>query len=406
MGTKMAPSYANIFMGRLETQFLSGRELQPLLYVRFIDDIFMIWHHGQDSLHTFIEDFNQVHPSIKFTHSIASDKIPFLDVSVIISGTQLSTTLYKKPTDNPSYLHYYSEHPKFMKHSIPYSLAIRCRRLCSDIGDTKNNLQTLKDKFVSMSYPRKIVDDAIDKALQKPRDELHEDQPADYRQTEHTEHNKTRLITTYHHNNPPLNRILQRHYNILCQSTRLATLFPSPPQVVYRRPQNLRDRLIHAKVNVPQQTYHGSGPCGKPCHVCPLMRPVNRVKSSKSDFVFDIRGNYTCSSKNVVYLLECGLCRMQYIGETTQEFRNRVSGHKSDYYCDIKARDTGGSSKGNPIARHYFETGHQWEDITAHILKGSFKTDLDRKCLESRLIHGFDSYRQGLNQNPGLFPTY
>ena len=45
MGTKCAPSYANIFMGWFEEKFIF-----PLLtnlsdfYLRFIDDIFLIWN--------------------------------------------------------------------------------------------------------------------------------------------------------------------------------------------------------------------------------------------------------------------------------------------------------------------------------------------------------------------------
>lgn len=41
MGTKMAPSYANIFMGVLECEMLKTTDLQPSLWLRFIDDIFI-----------------------------------------------------------------------------------------------------------------------------------------------------------------------------------------------------------------------------------------------------------------------------------------------------------------------------------------------------------------------------
>ena len=40
MGTKLAPSYANIFMGDLEEKMLASFDLQPLIWVRFIDDVF------------------------------------------------------------------------------------------------------------------------------------------------------------------------------------------------------------------------------------------------------------------------------------------------------------------------------------------------------------------------------
>ena len=50
MGTKMAPAYANIFMGRLENQLLMSVTLKPFSWLRFIDDIDMKWTHGRDSL--------------------------------------------------------------------------------------------------------------------------------------------------------------------------------------------------------------------------------------------------------------------------------------------------------------------------------------------------------------------
>ena len=46
MGTRLAPSYANIFMGDLEERLLDKYEKTPYLWVRFIDDIFAIWTHS------------------------------------------------------------------------------------------------------------------------------------------------------------------------------------------------------------------------------------------------------------------------------------------------------------------------------------------------------------------------
>ena len=50
IGTKMAPSYANLFMDVLEKQMLSSYKHKPLVYLRCIDDMFMIWTDGEDSL--------------------------------------------------------------------------------------------------------------------------------------------------------------------------------------------------------------------------------------------------------------------------------------------------------------------------------------------------------------------
>lgn len=42
MGTRMAPSYANIFMGSIEQRILDGAHKCPLVWWRFIDDIFIM----------------------------------------------------------------------------------------------------------------------------------------------------------------------------------------------------------------------------------------------------------------------------------------------------------------------------------------------------------------------------
>ena len=47
MGTKLAPAYANIFMGRLEHSILSHASFKPTFYRRFIDDILIPWPHSE-----------------------------------------------------------------------------------------------------------------------------------------------------------------------------------------------------------------------------------------------------------------------------------------------------------------------------------------------------------------------
>ena len=59
MGTKMAPSYADIFMGIFGKQMLSTYHHKPFIYFRYIDDIFMIWTEGEDSLNKFLEHCNK-----------------------------------------------------------------------------------------------------------------------------------------------------------------------------------------------------------------------------------------------------------------------------------------------------------------------------------------------------------
>ena len=92
-------------MDRFESKALAGYHIKPLTWLRFIDDIFMIWTHGEEALVEFITYLNSLHPSIKFTHEYSHSSINFLDTTIKFnSERERITTLYNKPTDNSSVL--------------------------------------------------------------------------------------------------------------------------------------------------------------------------------------------------------------------------------------------------------------------------------------------------------------
>ena len=53
MVTKMPSQYANIFMDNLEENYLKNTHDKSLIYLKHIDDIFLLWTHGE-------EDFNLI----------------------------------------------------------------------------------------------------------------------------------------------------------------------------------------------------------------------------------------------------------------------------------------------------------------------------------------------------------
>ena len=112
MGTRMAPSYANLFLAKFETDALSRAPYRPHTWWRYIDDIFMIWTHSVDDLKTFTTYLNNIHPTIQFTSNYSFTSIPFLDVNVSLINGKLTTDLYTKPTDKHQYLLQSSCHPK------------------------------------------------------------------------------------------------------------------------------------------------------------------------------------------------------------------------------------------------------------------------------------------------------
>ena len=53
--TKFTPPYACIYMDQVEQKFLAMQINQPLIWLRYIDDIFFIWTHGEKELQKFVK---------------------------------------------------------------------------------------------------------------------------------------------------------------------------------------------------------------------------------------------------------------------------------------------------------------------------------------------------------------
>ena len=106
IGTTFAPPYACIFMDSMETEFLEKGRLKPWVWLRYIDDIYFVWTHGENKLDEFLERLNSFHPNLKSTSEHSEQEINFLDVTVQLSNNKFVADLYCKPTDCHQYLHY------------------------------------------------------------------------------------------------------------------------------------------------------------------------------------------------------------------------------------------------------------------------------------------------------------
>ena len=156
MGTAVAPNYANIFKDRFKTRALNNWPHKPLPWLRFIDDIFMIWTHGEDKLQEFITYLNGIHKTIKFTHEFSQSQINLLDTTVKVGDNrELCTTLFEKPTDTHLYLHYTSSRHAPSKSKGPYGQFLRLRRICTYDHDFEDNAEKQIKYYIKRDYPEK-----------------------------------------------------------------------------------------------------------------------------------------------------------------------------------------------------------------------------------------------------------
>ena len=399
MGTRCAPNYADIFMAvidisikRLAAKYGDG--VYPLfLYKRFLDDILMIFTGPTDKLHEFLADINNIHPSIKFTMSHtkpegvdtcdcpAADNIPFLDTSLSLKNNKIVSDLYRKACDKNQYLLPSSCHPGHCWKNIPYSLAMRIIRICSEPESRDMRLSELKNMLLERNYPRTVINSAIRKALAVPRSEALE------RREKPKVSDRPVFTVLYDPHMPPIAGIMRTHWKtMVITDPLLKETFPKPPLVAYRRPAYLRQKLIRSKVppilpNKPKRQNKGMRKClkfGRGCPVCPFVETTATVKATATNVVVPINTAVDCQDTNIIYCITCNVCKQQYVGTTEHSFQTRISQHR-DY---IKNRDFK-----QPTGRHFNQRGHSLSDFSATILEKVYNPDkLVREQRESNFI--------------------
>ena len=109
MGTKMAPAYANIFMGDLEEKLIENYHTTLIVWKRYIGDVFCIWPGQPQDFENFVAYLNTKHHSIKFTYECSASSVDFLDLTVYKGhryscDNTLDIKLYFKKTNKFQYI--------------------------------------------------------------------------------------------------------------------------------------------------------------------------------------------------------------------------------------------------------------------------------------------------------------
>ena len=239
-----APNYANIFMDYIERRILDSApdNKKPILWLRFIDDIFAIWTYDHYSLHQFFEHMNIIHPTIKFEMSQSRDRIPFLDTLVLLNNRgDLQTTLYKKPTDASPLLHAASFHPSSCKTGVIYSQALRYRRIISNDDDFAHHLENLQTILIKRGYNIGLISDIFAKVRSLSRNDLlqYHDNPPTI---------KLPFVIPYNSNTSHIGKTLHSHWYLIQEDDELQDLSSIIPVMAFQRNRNIKDTLVHSNM--------------------------------------------------------------------------------------------------------------------------------------------------------------
>ena len=135
--------------------------MRPLVWIRYIDDIFFIWTGSKESLNTFVSftndytDNNKMKSRIKFETNISENSVNFLDVKVNLNNGKITTDLYTKPTGAHLFLNATSSHPTHTIRNIPKGQFIRIRRICTEVSSYSHHCKKLIQQLINRGYKEK-----------------------------------------------------------------------------------------------------------------------------------------------------------------------------------------------------------------------------------------------------------
>ena len=134
--------------------------------------------------------------------------------------------------------------------------------------------------------------------------------------------------------------------------------FPKPPFIAFRRRKDLKYIVVRLKLYIVDNGVcdsRQSSPCRKSrCQVCNVLCSATTFLSCVTNKEYRTNFSLNFDSSDLAYMLECGVCGLQYVGSTCTPFRVRCNNYKS---C---TRRFNGNATGVPqtdIFRHFAVEG-------------------------------------------------
>ena len=252
----------------------------------------------------------------------------------------LSTSLYKKPTDNRSFLQRTSYHPAHVFKSVPYSQLLRAKTICSDESSFTEAASEIKADLRRSGYSDSELDIAYDKANEVDRNtRLNRVKSSDKGDTEDT----CNLILSTQH----CKEIKELRQFILSKKQTIEHIIGKEVSITIanRRDSNIADLLFKrrklATVTTPAQSSNvtrnnTSQACQRPrCQTCKLMGGTINGGLMINGQMCKLDMNLNCSDCSVIYVAQCKFCNSGfYFGQTWLQLNIRMNNHRTAFKDD------------------------------------------------------------------------
>ena len=354
MGAAFSPTIANIYMSVTLQKFLKTRQLKPLLLKRYIDDIILIWTHSKETLVEFLSALNHFHPSLHFTFSLSKVSTDFLDLTIYkgpnFSDTNtLDTKTYQKERNLYQYLYFTSNHPHSQHKSIITGECVRYVRTNTTRESYDCMLALFKERLKRRNYPEAFINKALCSVKYEDRQRhLHKSVPTTsfmlrpiFKCVPPPKFNylKQIILQDYSQLHLPSPRFVTLGHKTLRKElvrTKLQATDEQIMDMLFSLPVCNSTSNVHVNTGIlPVVKYANvkTQPCRHSrCVTCAHLNCKPNFTSTKTGISYPLRHNFTCTSRNIIYLITCTRCKKQYVGLTMQQLNVRINHHRTNIF--------------------------------------------------------------------------
>ena len=371
MGPNNACQYADVSLSPLDNKIYNCEDIvTPEFYGRFRDDIYVAWTDSLEKLNEFSDWLNSYHNNLKFTMSKPSTEgTEFLDLFLYTQHDRIETKTYSKPCDSHSYLLPQSCHPTHVAENIPYGVAHRVYKNCSENEEYQKCRNEFKSYLENRNFNSELINNSFDKVEKLERNAIINKEKSNV-------NNKGDrcfpLVCDFNPGLPPVGKILNSNKFILNLDPVLKNVIRSDKVFVsYRGNKTIKETLVPSKLsndrnirvnddnviicdtvaelsgNEEGGCYH----CSSGCKACRLfISETKTAHSFQTDYIVNIHGRLDCNTVGVCYLVNDKICRRSSVGSTINNFKTRWQNHKSHIRKNAKSCE---------IATHYNSEFHE-----------------------------------------------
>jgi len=165
MGTSCAPAFANLSLGfkeKMSGQIAIG-DTGLRFYVRYMDDIFLMWSGSRSSLDAWLGSFTpQLAPySITWDIRSSSQATPFLDAEFFYRAGaglwRLHSRVYRKRMNKHQYIPWSSAHPETVKRAFVKAELTRFMIICSHEEFFEERVREFYEALSRRGYPANML---------------------------------------------------------------------------------------------------------------------------------------------------------------------------------------------------------------------------------------------------------